>query len=143
LGGAGAGIYLLRDTPPVVEEETPRTERVIVAPDSRVIYAIAGEQTEDNPVDPLAVQFLLLGNEQMEYWILTDSNGTELMRGTGGAIKEPATSQTANREIVGNEFIDLRALNLAEGEYTLNWYLSDEQGGRSRASRRVTIPSAS
>jgi hypothetical protein len=143
LGGAGAGVYLMLDEPPAIIEEVPRTERVIVAPDSRVIYAIDGDQPFDNPVDPLAVQFLLLSNEQMEYWILTDSSGTELTRGTRGAIKEPATSQTANREIVGNEFIDLRAMNLAEGEYTLTWYLSDEQGGRSRAYWSFTITSAS
>jgi RNA polymerase sigma-70 factor (ECF subfamily) len=139
LGGAGLGTYLLWDQEPPGREETPSVERVMVAPDSRVIYALDGEQLYDNPVDPLAVQFLLLGNEQMEYWILTNSNGIELTRGTGGAIKESASSQTTSREIVGSNFIDLRAMNLAEGEYTLNWYLSDEQGGRTRAYWSFTI----
>jgi hypothetical protein len=134
---------MMLDEPPDVVQETPRSERVIVAPDSRVIYAIDGDQPFNNPVDPLAVQFLLLGNEQMEYWILTDSSGTELTRGTRGAIRESAGSQTTNREIVGNEFIDLRAMNLAEGTYTLDWYLSDERGGRSRAYWSFTITSAS
>jgi RNA polymerase sigma-70 factor (ECF subfamily) len=141
LGGAGAATIALLDTPesniPVIEEAQP----VIIPPDSRVTYSVAGEQLYDDPRNPLTVQFSLLTGEQVEGWILTDSAGTELALGggyAGNAAGTPAdgtgsTGSGVAQAIADGTFIDISSLGLADGEYTLSWYLIDRQGGKSRA----------
>jgi hypothetical protein len=139
LGSLGTGALLMNNTSP---EEAPAGEQVIVPvpmPDTRLTYRVAGEKTEGNPINPLAVQFLLLGGETVEQWVLHDVDGTEIISGTGGAIRVPDLSEAAGKGIIGDSYIDIQALNLADGDYVMSWYLADGQDHKTRAYWGFTV----
>jgi RNA polymerase sigma-70 factor (ECF subfamily) len=138
LGGAGLGAFLIADRP--LPEAPPQEEiqAPVELPDSRVTYSVAGEQLYDDPTNPLTAQFDLLSGETVEGWILTDIYGTELAYGGGYATGTSAGTASGANNAEGT-FINIRALNLATGEYTINWYLTDSQGSKSRVYWDFTI----
>jgi RNA polymerase sigma-70 factor (ECF subfamily) len=113
MGGISAIVLTTIEKPvpyePVVIQEQP----AVVDPDSRVTYSVEGEQFYDDPTNPLTAQIELLSGEHIDRWVLTDSNGTELFVGSG-------------------DYLDLAALELANGDYTLSWYLQNESGHEFR-----------
>jgi RNA polymerase sigma-70 factor (ECF subfamily) len=168
LGGTGVGAYLLTEQPtpeaPVIEQVQP----TVALPDSRVTYSVAGEQYYDNPVDPLTVQFELISNETIDGWVLTDTSGAELAYGGGfatgiapdaetdagvdvsaggdtGTDAGADTGAASESEATNAEgtFINVAALDLPEGKYTLTWYLTNWQGGKSHVYWEFFITSAS
>ncbi|MDR2106104.1 MAG: RNA polymerase sigma factor [Coriobacteriales bacterium] len=146
-GGIGIGAYLLDEKPsapapnPEIIQETPSAP--VPAPESRVVYSVSGEQTQDDPTNPLSAQLHLLSGERLEGWTLTDVAGIELLSGTQD-VGKPApeadaalggvagTDGMAASEDVEGDFIDIASLGLLDGAYTLNWHLVNEQGAESR-----------
>jgi RNA polymerase sigma-70 factor (ECF subfamily) len=140
LGGIGIGTLLLNVEPPPAEVPEAQETVITIKPESRVTYSIAGEHREDNPVDPLTVKLRLLGDEQLDRWVLTDAKGAELLSGKRdiGVIDPIADAETAEasgvpvgREVEG-DFIDIASLELSKGNYTLSWYLLDAEGRNAR-----------
>jgi RNA polymerase sigma-70 factor (ECF subfamily) len=114
MGGAGAIVLLLEEKPLFYEPPVTSERQIVLSPDSRVTYSVEGEQLYDDPTNPLTAQITLLSGEHIDRWVLTDAKGTELFVGTG-------------------DYLDIAALELADGDYTLSWYLQNEDGVESRA----------
>jgi RNA polymerase sigma-70 factor (ECF subfamily) len=205
LGGIGVGAYLLTDEEPVVETIEPvvtQEQPAVTPPEARITYSVEGEQFDDNPVNPLTVDFLLYSSEQIDGWILTDSAGTEIAAGGGyaGSVGDgtgdaggsgsgsgaggsgsggsggsgaggagtddgqaanegsdasieditPENAEDAAKyaaeiaeKTARGTYVDIAALKLKDGDYTLSWYLTNGQGGKSRVYWNFSIASGS
>jgi RNA polymerase sigma-70 factor (ECF subfamily) len=143
LGAIGVGAYLLNKDPEPVEQPPVQQQSTATEPDSRVTYLVEGQQiyndpkSYDNPSNPLSVQLQLLSNEKLERWNMIDSADKEIMAGKSVADQEVA------RELVRGDYIDIAALNLPDGNYTLNWYLTNAQGVESHIFWDFTIATTS
>jgi RNA polymerase sigma-70 factor (ECF subfamily) len=142
--GIGAGAYLLQDKPEAPPEQTiTQPPEVVLGPESRVTYSVAGEQLQDDPTNPLLAQLHLLSGEHLEGWTLTDSAGLEVVSGTKDVgVPDPdaiAAGNLSTREDIDGDFIDIASLELPEGDYILNWHLVNQQGDKSRIYWDFTI----
>jgi RNA polymerase sigma-70 factor (ECF subfamily) len=120
MGGLSAIVLLIDERPVLNEPITTQEQPTVLDPESRVTYSVEGEQFYDDPTNPLTVQIDLLSDEHINRWVLTDSNGVELRVGSGN-------------------YLDLVALELANGDYTLSWYLQNDNGDEFRVFWEFTI----
>jgi RNA polymerase sigma-70 factor (ECF subfamily) len=140
LGVIGVGAYLLSDTPEPIEPTIPQSQPVVIEPESRVTYQVKGQQFYDDPTNPVTVQLQLLSDETLERWNMVDSAGKEIMVGRGVSRgTQDSETQEGARELVRGDFIDIAALNLPDGDYTLNWFLTNERGDEFRIFWDFTI----
>jgi RNA polymerase sigma-70 factor (ECF subfamily) len=113
LGGTGITAYQLQnnnltdgDLAPVAPE--------IIGPDSRVTYSVQGEQQVHDATNPQEAWLSLLTGESIQSWILTETiSGNQMLTGTGNHL-------------------DIAALGLPEGDYTITWYVLNDQSIESR-----------
>jgi RNA polymerase sigma-70 factor (ECF subfamily) len=124
LGGLGAIATLIAGEVTIPESPPPQKQEEITVtePESRVTYSVAREQFHDDPTNPLTAQIELLSDERILRWDLVDSQGKTLATGL-------------------NDFLDIAALELADGDYTLNWFLVNKDGVDSRVFWEFSINS--
>ncbi|MDR1183784.1 MAG: RNA polymerase sigma factor [Coriobacteriales bacterium] len=120
MGGVGALVLLPEEEFSPFESIVTPEQTIVISPDSRVTYSVEGEQLYDDPTNPLTAQIDLLSDEHLDRWVLTDSKGTELLFGSGN-------------------YLDIAALELTNGEYTLSWYLHNDNDDKFRAFWKFTI----
>jgi RNA polymerase sigma factor (sigma-70 family) len=113
LSGMGVTAYELLNNNITEGELAPVVEQP-AGPNSLITYSVPVEQTIDDATNPSDIKLQISSGEVIRNWILTDSNsGNPLLSGKG-------------------EFIEVAALGLPEGDYTVTWYVVNADGIESR-----------
>jgi RNA polymerase sigma factor (sigma-70 family) len=113
LSGTGITAYQIQNNH-ITDGELDKVAPVEIGPDSRVTYSVKGEQLVHDATNPQEAWLSLLTGEKIQNWILTDT-----------LTDKPVLTGNGNH-------LDIVALGLPEGDYTITWYVVNANGTESR-----------